>query len=78
MNVDQIKTVHYSRPFQSLSLFLADGRAIEVRHRDFMSYSPSGRTAIVHHADETFSLVDIRMVTEVRVHPAAAAQARTN
>jgi hypothetical protein len=37
---------------------MADGRRIQVPHRDFISHSPSGRTVIVEHEDDTHSILD--------------------
>jgi hypothetical protein len=55
---------------------MADGRALYVPHNEFLSHSVSGRTVIVHHADDTFSVVDLLLVNEVEVHgPAAKPQA---
>ncbi len=40
-------------------------------HRDFVSQSPGGRTIIVYGADESFSVVDMYLVTELEVQSAA-------
>jgi len=48
-------------------MHLADGRAIPVRHRDFLISSPSGRTTIVYQPDDSFDIVDVMLVTSLRV-----------
>jgi len=48
---------------------LGDGRSFRVDHREFLSRSQSGRTIVVHQPDETFSILDMLLVTELEVHP---------
>jgi hypothetical protein len=48
---------------------MADGRSFLVRHPDFLSRSPSGRTIIVHHDDDSYSVLDLLLATELEVHP---------
>ena len=67
MTIEQLKIAHQAQPFRPFTLFLADGRELFVRHREFMSHSPSGRTAIVHHDDDSYSVIDLLLVTELRV-----------
>lgn len=76
MTVEQLRNAHRTRPFQPFTIHLADGRHFHVPHPEFLSYSPSGRTAIVHHADDTFSIIDLLLVTELEVHPGASATAQ--
>jgi hypothetical protein len=75
MTIEQIRTLHHATPFRPFRLHLADGRQIDVPHRDFMSQSPSGRTVIVHHPDDTWSVIDLLLVTELQVLPATATEA---
>jgi hypothetical protein len=68
MTIEQLRTVHQARPFRAFTIHMADGRAIHVPHNEFLSHSASGRTVVVHHADETFSIIDLLLVNEVEVH----------
>ncbi len=70
MTADQLRTMREANPFRPFTIHLADGRALPVPHRDFVSQSPSGRTIIVYRSDEGFSVVDLYLVTELEVHPA--------
>ncbi len=56
------------RPFQPVILHLADGRALEVSHPEFMSVSQSGRRVIVEKADDTFETVDALLINSVEVN----------
>jgi hypothetical protein len=67
MTSEQLRSVRDASPFQPFTIHLADGRALRVRHRDFVSLSPSGRIIIVYDADETFSIVDLLLVKELTV-----------
>lgn len=74
MTVQQLRTVHQSRPFRPFSIHMADGRVFHVPHAEFLSYSPTGRTIIVHQADDNFSVLDMLLVTELEVHVANSEQ----
>lgn len=67
MTVEQLRAVHQANPFKAFTLHLADGQSHHVPHRDFLSQSPSGRTLIVYHEDESFSMIDLLLVTELEV-----------
>jgi hypothetical protein len=54
-------------PFRPFTIHLADGRALTVPHRDFVSQSDSGRTIIVYQSDESFIVVDLYIVAELEV-----------
>lgn len=77
MTVEQLKSVQLAQPFRPFTLHMGDGRAFCVKHPDFISRSPSGRTVIVYGEDDSFSILDMLLVTEVEVHrsgkPGAAA-----
>jgi len=76
MTVEQLRNVHEAIPFRPFTIHLADGRQLPVRHREFLSHSPSGRTIIVHHEDDAFSIVDLLLVTELEVHNGSPATSR--
>jgi hypothetical protein len=76
MTIEQLRNVHQASPFRPFTLHLADGRQLDVPHRDFLSHSPSGRTVIVYGPDESFSIVDLLLVTRIEVHPPMRADSR--
>jgi len=71
MTVEQLKNVLHAQPFRPFTIHMGDGRVFFVKHRDFISRSPSGRTLIVHGDDDSFSVLDMLLVTELEVHPPA-------
>ena len=68
MTIQQLREVHQARPFRPFSIHMTDGRVFHVPHSEFLSHSPSGRTVIVHQADDTFSVLDLRLMSEIEVH----------
>jgi hypothetical protein len=68
MTIEQLANVHHGRPFRPYTIHLGNGRAFFVKHPDFLSQSPSGRTVIVHQDNESFSVLDLLLVTELEVH----------
>jgi hypothetical protein len=72
MTVDQLRSLRDGNPFQPFALHLAGGRTLRVPHRDFISISPGGRTAIVYQSEEAFSIVDLLLVNELSVEPPAS------
>jgi hypothetical protein len=69
MTVEQLKNVVRAQPFRPFTIHTGDGRAFLVKHPDFISRSASGRTVIVHGDDESFSILDMLLVTELEIHP---------
>lgn len=69
MTVEQLKIVHGAKPFRPLTVHMGDGQSFRVDHPVFLSRSQSGRTIIIHQPDESFSVLDMLLVTELEVHP---------
>ncbi len=74
MTAEQLRTMRDAHPFRPFTIHLADGRSFSVPHRDFVSQSPGGRTIIVYGADESFSILDLFLVTELEVQAASDSQ----
>ncbi len=75
MTAQQLRSVYKATPFRPFTLHMADGRSFHIPHPDFLSMSPSGRTAIVFQEDENFSILDLLLLTEIEVAPASASKA---
>jgi hypothetical protein len=67
MTVEQFKATLHLQPFRPFTIRMADDRALQVSHRDFVAQSPSGRTVIVFQPDETYSVLDLLLMTELQV-----------
>lgn len=67
MTTEQFKATLHLQPFQPFTIRMADGRAFPVAHPDFIALSPSGRTVIVFQPDESYSALDLLLMSELRV-----------
>jgi hypothetical protein len=66
MTIEQLKNLHKAEPFRPFTIYLADGRSLQVNHPELLTHSPGGRTLIVFHGGESFSILDLLLVTELR------------
>jgi hypothetical protein len=66
-----IRQVLRQQPFQPFILHLADQRAFEVPHPDFISVSQSGRRVIVEKGDDSFEIVDVLLISGIEIKPSA-------
>ncbi len=67
MTSEQFRSTLYLKPFRPFTIRMADGRTFDVAHPDFVAQSPSGRTVIVFQSDESYSLLDLLLMTELEV-----------
>jgi len=77
MTAQQFREVREANPFRPFTIHLADGQSIIARHRNFVSQSPTGRTIILYGTDESFSLVDLYLITRIEVQAPADAGSQT-
>jgi len=68
MTVEQLRSIHRATPFVPFTIHMADGRVFLVKYPDYLSHSPPGRTLIIHQDDDSFSVLDLLLVTELEVH----------
>jgi hypothetical protein len=69
MTVEQLKAADTAQPFRPFVIHLADGREIPVQHPEFLLTVPSGRTIVVCQPDDTLSIVDLLLVTDLEFKP---------
>jgi len=66
MTVQALKAHLNTAPFVPLELITASGKSYRVKHPDFVTFSPAGRTCNVYGDDgEYFTTLDVLTVTEV-------------
>jgi hypothetical protein len=70
MTIDQLRNAYDAQPFRRFVIHLADGRAIPVRHREFIMAAPSGRTMIVYQPDDSWNVIDLLLVTDLEFETA--------
>jgi hypothetical protein len=76
VTVEQLRNLYNAQPFQPFTLHLADGRHISVHHREFLSFSPSGRTVVVNQPDDSLNIVDLLLVTDLEIKSAKESASR--
>jgi hypothetical protein len=69
MTLEQMRAVYNSQPFRPFLIHLADGRQIQVNHREFIMEAPSGRTIIICQTDDTLNIIDLLLVTDLEIRP---------
>ena len=67
MTTEQVRKLYDGQPFRPFRFHLADGREIPVPHRDFMYITPPGRTVIVSDDDGAINIIDLLLVTDIRI-----------
>ena len=75
MTIQQLRAAHRATPFRPFTVHMADGRAFNVPHPDFLSMSPSGRTVIIYQEGDEFSILDLLPMTEIAMTPADTSRA---
>jgi hypothetical protein len=75
VTIQQLRDAHHAVPYRPFVVRMADGRSFEVPHPDFLSMSPSGRTVIIYHGDEHFSILDLLLMTEIEMKSTASSPA---
>jgi hypothetical protein len=66
MTIEQLRRMHQTRPFQPFDIYMGDGRSVPVEHPEMLAINPPGRTIAVGHADGTFEIVDLLLVTSLK------------
>jgi hypothetical protein len=67
MTIEALRKVSDAHPFTPFVIHLADGRQFPVRHRDFIALGPAGRTILVYQMDESFDVLDVKLITGLQV-----------
>lgn len=67
MTIEQVKQFYNAKPFQPFQMHMADGRHVKVASREFLAAAPSGRTVVVYDPDDSFHVIDLLLVTGLKV-----------
>ncbi|MBW3543801.1 MAG: hypothetical protein KY476_26430 [Planctomycetes bacterium] len=78
MTIEQLRRLHEARPFKPFRIHIADGRAFEIRHPEFLARFPSGRTMFVVTGDEAYEIIDLLLVTTLEVLEGSGAGGKGN
>lgn len=73
MDIGGVREALNRQPFQPFELRLADGRAVPVRHPDFIAISPNNRRVVVFTPpDDAMSVIEPLLIVSVEYLPGAA------
>jgi hypothetical protein len=72
MTADDLRDAREAVPFQPFTIRLPDGRFFRIHHRDYLSLSPDGRTAIVFKDAGGHHVLDLNLIHELEVEPLPA------
>ena len=67
MKIDKIREALHADPFRPFWIRLADGGRLAVKHEDFVAVEPAGRELIVYQSDNSHQIVDVLLVTRLKV-----------
>jgi hypothetical protein len=76
VTIEQVRAAYRAQPFRRFIIHMADGRQIPVASPEFMLTVPSGRTIVVGQPDDTVNIIDLLLVTDLEIKPAADGQGR--
>lgn len=68
MTTELFRATLRRQPFRPFTIHMVDGRAFDVAHPDFVAQSQSGRTVIVFQPDESYSVLDLLLMSELQVN----------
>jgi len=66
MTTEQLRDMLNSQPFRPFRAHLADGRAVDIQHPEFVAYG-GGRTFVVYTRDDHFEVIDLLLVSSLKV-----------
>ena len=69
MTTEQLRRTHQATLFRPFSIRMVDDRQYSIPHRDFLSFSPVGRTAVIFHDDGSASIVNFLWMTKLELSP---------
>ena len=69
---DRIRELIHTIPFRPFVVELGSGKCVTVKHPDYVSLSPAGRTLVVHDDEERMEIIDVFLITSATVEKADA------
>jgi hypothetical protein len=69
MRTEQLRDMLRAQPFRPFTIYLPEGRAVQVVHHDFALLSPDGRTLVAYGPDSSFDVIDVMLIASIQVGP---------
>jgi hypothetical protein len=74
MAPDRIRNLLRAVPFQPFTVELGSGKRVPVKHPDYASLSPAGRTLVVQNDEENMEIIDVFLITNASLERADPSQ----
>ena len=74
MIIDEIRSLLHAQPFQSFSIFTADGQEIVVPHHDYAWVLPTGGKVHVQQFNGKVDIINISQITRVNFQEAVGSE----
>lgn len=66
MTLEEVRKAVHAVPFQSFTMYLADGTSIRVPHPDFIALPAAGRTVAIYAENErAHSIIELLLVRKL-------------
>ncbi len=73
MTIEYFRAALRALPFRPFVMHLADGREVPVRHPELAVSTSTGRTTVVVQPDDTLTIIDLLLVTDLEFRETADA-----
>jgi len=73
MAIEHFRAALRALPFRPFVMHLADGREVPVRHPELAVSTSTGRTTVVVQPDDTLTIIDLLLVTDLEFRETADA-----
>lgn len=73
MTIEHFRAALRAVPFRPFVMHLADGREVPVRHPELAVSTSTGRTTVVVQPDDTLTIIDLLLVTDLEFRETADA-----
>ena len=69
MTRDQIAQAIEAKPFEPFTIHMTNGKVFLIKHRDFISLSPTSPIVVVFGESGSAHILDTLLISELEVHP---------
>lgn len=76
MTIEKIRELCHAEPFRPFTIHFPDGRKIPVEHPDFVALAPSGRLISVFQKDDSETLIDLMLISDVTIKGRSGSRAK--
>ena len=75
MTSQRLRKLVTAQPFRPFCVCMSNGQVYDVKHPEFVAVSPRDDIALLFHDDGEYSILDLLLMTEIKVGASESAQA---